>query len=100
MGWDRLGLVLIQKGLSLPSVGHFTCSADCCGGLHPNKACLIPLPSVTSHEPVRKSGDGDNNESDATSESHYHVGPLTSFSFFIHLPEVADMMQSTGFKAV
>lgn len=64
MGWDGLELVLIQNGLSLPSVGHFTHSADCYGGLHSNKACLIPLPSVTSHEPVRKPSD--DNESNPT----------------------------------
>lgn len=40
------------------SVGHFTHSVDCYEGLHLNKACLIPLPSVTSHEPdSTESGD-------------------------------------------
>lgn len=51
IGWDGQGLVLIQWGLSLPSLGHFTRSADCYEGLHLNKACLIPLPTVTSREP-------------------------------------------------
>lgn len=50
-GWDGQGLVLIQWGLSLPSLGHFTRSADCYEGLHLNKACIIPLPTVTSCEP-------------------------------------------------
>lgn len=40
------------------SVGHFTRSVDCYEGLHLNKACLIPLPSVTSLEPdSTESGD-------------------------------------------
>lgn len=51
IGWDGQGLVLIQWGLSLPSLGHFTRSSDCYEGLHLNKACLILLPTVTSCEP-------------------------------------------------
>ncbi len=43
--------MLIHKDLSLTSLGHFTRSADCYEGLHLNKACLIPLPTMTSREP-------------------------------------------------
>lgn len=66
IGWDGQGLVLIQWGLSLSSLGHFTRSADCSEGLHLNKACLIPLPTVTSCEPdTSVSGDDDDGDDDA-----------------------------------
>lgn len=42
------------------SLGHFTRSADCYEGLLLNKACLIPLPSVTLREPdTSESADGE-----------------------------------------
>lgn len=78
IGWDGQGLVLIQWGLSLPSLGHFTRPADCYEGLHLNKACLIPLPTVTSHEPdtsISSNNDyGTHNAND--SKSILHSPPL------------------------
>lgn len=51
------------------SLGHFTRSADCYEGLHLNKACLIPHPSVTSREPDNKFGDGTDDDEASKFES-------------------------------
>lgn len=49
MGWAWASTNPI--GFVSPFAGTFICSPDCYEGLHLNKACLIPLPTVTSCEP-------------------------------------------------
>lgn len=98
IGWDGQGLVLIQWGLSLPSLGHFTRPADCYEGLHLNKACLIPLPTVTSYEPdtsISSNNDyGAHNANDSSPSSIPH--PFLES----HLPEVInEALLSTGFSS-
>lgn len=79
------------------SLGHFTRSADCYEGLHLNKACLIPHPSVTSREPDSKFGDGTDDDDASESESTLK-NPLSPLSFR-HLPGADDVLSATGFRS-
>lgn len=91
LGWA--GACANPKGfISLSSLGHFTHSADCYEGLHLNKACLIPLPNVTSREPDRSTSNNDaDDHNDGVSDVRVHPQPAHLF-LKSNLPEAADII--------